>query len=77
MADNANPSASSSAGNQEDPADPQLRSMFKVLRILIVGRANAGKTTILQKLCNSTEDPMIFDSKGNQVSDYCCLEWFA
>ena len=68
MADNANPFASSSAGNQANPADPQLRSMFKVLRILIVGRANAGKTTILQKLCNSTEDPKIF-SKGRRVSN--------
>ncbi|KAF7328137.1 GTP-binding protein [Mycena venus] len=36
-------------------------------RILIVGRANAGKTTLLKQLCNSTEDPYILDSKGNQL----------
>ncbi|KAG1721656.1 hypothetical protein EDB19DRAFT_1646339, partial [Suillus lakei] len=36
-------------------------------RVLIVGRANAGKTTILQKVCNTTEDPEIYDTKGKKI----------
>ncbi|KAF5383770.1 hypothetical protein D9615_003778 [Tricholomella constricta] len=51
------------------PADvaERLRKEAGRFRILIIGRANAGKTTILQKVCNTTEDPEIFDSKGNKV----------
>ncbi|KAI6015985.1 GTP-binding protein, partial [Pisolithus marmoratus] len=33
----------------------------------VMGRANAGKTTILQRVCNSTDEPAIFDGKGNKV----------
>ena len=29
-------------------------------RVLIIGRANAGKTTILQKVCDTTESPEIY-----------------
>ncbi|KAI6144650.1 hypothetical protein BKA82DRAFT_4173893 [Pisolithus tinctorius] len=36
-------------------------------RILVMGRANAGKTTVLQRVCNSTEKPEIFDGKGNKI----------
>lgn len=36
-------------------------------RILIVGRANAGKTTILKKICNTTDDPEIYNSQGKKV----------
>ena len=36
-------------------------------RILIIGRANAGKTSILQKVCNTTEQAEIFSSKGEKV----------
>jgi hypothetical protein len=28
-------------------------------RILIIGRANSGKTSILQRMCDTTEGPMI------------------
>jgi GTPase SAR1 family protein len=28
-------------------------------RVLIIGKANAGKTTILQRVCNTTESPEI------------------
>ena len=37
-------------------------------RILIVGRANAGKTTLLQRVCNTTENPEVFDGAGNKVN---------
>ncbi|KAI6155958.1 hypothetical protein BKA82DRAFT_4349217 [Pisolithus tinctorius] len=36
-------------------------------RILIMGRANAGKTTILQRVCNTTDQPEIFNGKGEKV----------
>ncbi|KAH9054703.1 hypothetical protein EDB87DRAFT_1426102 [Lactarius vividus] len=33
-------------------------------RVLIVGRANAGKTTILQRVCDTTRSPVIY--RGNE-----------
>jgi len=41
-------------------------------RILIVGRANAGKTTLLQRVCNTTENPQVFDGAGNKVNTAFC-----
>ncbi|KAI6132631.1 GTP-binding protein, partial [Pisolithus croceorrhizus] len=38
--------------------------------ILVIGRANAGKTTILQHVCNTIDIPVIFDGKGNKVCGY-------
>ncbi|KAI9459530.1 hypothetical protein HD554DRAFT_2029220 [Boletus coccyginus] len=54
-----------SAENTEDFRD--LQEKFGRFRILIVGRANAGKTTILRGICNSTENPEIYDGDGNKV----------
>src|SRR6266404_2367891 len=34
-------------------------------RVLIIGRANAGKTTILQRVCDTTESPIIYRNIGN------------
>lgn len=36
-------------------------------RILVVGRSNAGKTTLLQRVCNTTDLPEIFNSEGEKV----------
>ncbi|KAG2337644.1 hypothetical protein BDR05DRAFT_841150, partial [Suillus weaverae] len=36
-------------------------------RILVIGRANAGKTTILQRVCNTRENPEIYNSAGKKV----------
>ena len=36
-------------------------------RVLIIGRANAGKTTILQRVCNTTEQLKIFNREGREV----------
>ncbi|KIN99919.1 hypothetical protein M404DRAFT_153919, partial [Pisolithus tinctorius Marx 270] len=41
-------------------------------RILVVGRANAGKTTILQRLCNTTDQPEVFDGEGRKVCGMYC-----
>ncbi|KAG1893807.1 uncharacterized protein F5891DRAFT_985534 [Suillus fuscotomentosus] len=45
----------------------ELRRMMKRFRVLIMGRANAGKTTILQKVCNTTDQPEIYDTKGKKI----------
>ena len=29
-------------------------------RVLVLGRANAGKTTLLQRICDTTESPTIY-----------------
>ena len=47
--------------------DPDLMKKFGRFRILVIGRANAGKTTILQQICNSTEDPEIYSDQGEKV----------
>ncbi|KAI6146734.1 hypothetical protein BKA82DRAFT_152568, partial [Pisolithus tinctorius] len=36
-------------------------------RILVMGRANAGKTTVLQRVCKTTDQPEIFDGNGEKV----------
>ncbi|KAG6914002.1 hypothetical protein DXG01_002956 [Tephrocybe rancida] len=36
-------------------------------RVLIIGRANSGKTTILKKVCNSTEEPAIYSGDGDSI----------
>ncbi|KAJ7290316.1 hypothetical protein C8J57DRAFT_340106 [Mycena rebaudengoi] len=41
-----------------------LRIKVKHFRILVIGRANAGKTTILKKVCNSIDDPEVFSPSG-------------
>ncbi|KAG2150435.1 hypothetical protein DEU56DRAFT_779908 [Suillus clintonianus] len=48
-----------------DPS--RLRRKFERFRILIIGRANAGKTTILQRVCQTKDNPEIYDSAGKQV----------
>jgi len=50
-------------------SDPyRLRAKYTHFRILVIGRANAGKTTLLQRVCNTTEDPCIYDDDKNLVS---------
>ena len=41
------------------PQIPEIRS-----RVLIIGRESAGKTSILQRICGTTESPIIHKSKG-------------
>jgi GTPase SAR1 family protein len=37
-------------------------------RVLIIGRANAGKTSVLQRVCDTMESPEIYrlDPRGNR-----------
>jgi len=59
--------AESSAVDTSDTSAEDLRKKAVRFRILIIGRANAGKTTILQKVCNTTEDPEIYKANGEKV----------
>ncbi|KAG1733835.1 hypothetical protein EDB19DRAFT_2026674 [Suillus lakei] len=48
-----------------DPSE--IRKKIVRFRILIIGRANAGKTTILQKVCNTRDNPEIYNSAGEKI----------
>ena len=61
------------ASSSLPPADPEeeaakLRAKYTRFRILVIGRANAGKTTLLKRVCNTTEEPSIYDGDKNLVS---------
>jgi len=51
--------------------DPvQVKKQFNRIghfRILAIGRSNAGKTTLLQRVCNTTELLDIFNANGEKV----------
>jgi GTPase SAR1 family protein len=49
-----------------DPSE--IRNKIGRFRILIIGRANAGKTTILQRVCNTRENPEIYNSAGENIN---------
>ncbi|KAG1798593.1 uncharacterized protein HD556DRAFT_1440299 [Suillus plorans] len=48
-----------------DPA--KIREKIGRFRILVIGRANAGKTTILQRVCNTRDNPEIYNSAGKKI----------
>ncbi|KIN96735.1 hypothetical protein M404DRAFT_1006529 [Pisolithus tinctorius Marx 270] len=59
---------SGNAGYRLDPAEAKKQvDRIPCFRILVMGRANAGKTTILQRVCNTVDEPEIFDGKGEKV----------
>ncbi|KAH9013408.1 GTP-binding protein [Lactarius pseudohatsudake] len=43
-----------------DTQQPSRRAPKIEFRVLIIGRANAGKTSILQRICETTESPTIY-----------------
>jgi GTPase SAR1 family protein len=45
-----------------------VRKKFPRFRILVIGRANAGKTTLLQRVCKTTESPIVRNQWGRMVS---------
>ena len=49
-----------------------VRKLTGRFRVLIIGRANAGKTTILQRICNTTDEPKILNREGHEV--FCILD---
>ena len=48
----------------------EIRAECRQFRILIIGKANAGKTTILRKVCNAQPDakPIVYDAEGKEVT---------
>ncbi|KAN0129982.1 hypothetical protein V8E53_012136 [Lactarius tabidus] len=52
-------------------AAKQTRRRFSDLqfRVLVIGRANAGKTSILQRVCETTESPTIYRRNDSDDSD--------
>ncbi|KAJ7891638.1 GTP-binding protein [Mycena olivaceomarginata] len=44
-----------------------LRHKIRHFNVLVIGRANAGKTTLLKRVCNSIEDPEIFNPRGEKI----------
>ncbi|KAH8985765.1 GTP-binding protein [Lactarius hatsudake] len=45
----------------------EAREKYRNFRILVIGRANAGKTTLLKRVCNTTEEPCIYDEQSNSL----------
>ncbi|KZP15247.1 hypothetical protein FIBSPDRAFT_833226 [Athelia psychrophila] len=52
-----------------DQDGSDIRRRFERIRILIIGRANAGKTTVLQKVCGTTDKPVVYNAHGKKVFD--------
>ena len=52
----------------DDQKIEPVRSEKVQFRVLIIGKANAGKTSILQRVCDTTDSPEIYtlDSSGNR-----------
>ncbi|KAG1838619.1 hypothetical protein C8R48DRAFT_766187 [Suillus tomentosus] len=48
-----------------DPSN--IREKTGRFRVLIIGRANAGKTTILQRVCNTRDNAQIYNSAGDKI----------
>ena len=75
-------SPQSQANSPAHPSDPSPYCYYRAMdtqqnlpqvpkvqfRVLVVGKANAGKTSILQRLCDTTESPEIYnvDSSGDR-----------
>jgi GTPase SAR1 family protein len=57
----SHPKTISPTGTQGTRLIPDLR-----FRVLVIGRANAGKTSILQRVCDTTESPTIY-REGEEV----------
>ncbi|KAG6823926.1 hypothetical protein H0H92_008584, partial [Tricholoma furcatifolium] len=67
------PDLESSLNDPAPPIDPtpmstaeaaRLRARYTHFRILVIGRANAGKTTLLKRVCNTEEDP-VYNTRGS------------
>ncbi|KAG2118714.1 uncharacterized protein F5147DRAFT_565093 [Suillus discolor] len=52
----------------------RIREKIGCFRILVIGRANAGKTTILQRVYNTRDNPKIYNSAGNRCALSRCHE---
>ena len=54
----------------------KLREKYTHFRILVIGRANAGKTTLLKRVCNTEDELCIYNEHGkNQVRGHYPSPW--
>jgi len=57
-----------------DPEEAsRLRAKYTHFRILVIGRANAGKTTLLKRVCNTKEDPVYSEVRYMRFALYPTL----
>ena len=61
---------SNMANQSSDSATPPRQAPKISFRVLIIGRANAGKTSILQRICDTTESPVIYQRTYNNDKSY-------
>jgi GTPase SAR1 family protein len=54
-----------------DTQQPRLPKIQ--FRVLIIGRANTGKTSILQRVCETTESPVIHRGDEEVPVQHFCL----
>jgi len=45
----------------------EAREKYNHFRVLVIGRANAGKTTLLKRVCNTTNEPCIYDEESKSL----------
>jgi GTPase SAR1 family protein len=45
----------------------KIRQKYQHFRILVIGRANAGKTTLLKRVCNTKDDPCIYNEQSKDL----------
>ena len=59
------------------PQKDQFQVPNVQFRVLIIGRANAGKTSILRRVCDTTESPKIYrlDPQGRRFQVRCRSWW--
>ncbi|THU99781.1 hypothetical protein K435DRAFT_658211, partial [Dendrothele bispora CBS 962.96] len=58
---------SSDMASNDVPEALKLREKYEHFRVLVIGRANAGKTTLLKRVCNTDEDPCIYDEERKNL----------
>ena len=56
-----------------DTQQPRRRIPQIQFRVLIIGRANAGKTSILQRVCDTTESPVVYQGHEEVRGATFCL----
>ena len=62
------PAMGATQSTSRPPHVPRVR-----FRVLIIGRANAGKTSILQRVCDTTESPVIYRSDLSGTRERVCV----